>query len=60
ATQFHPEGDSEEFILRINTYSNYGYFEPHEAEEIKQRVSDKSTPHAQEILRRFVDIYHAG
>ncbi len=57
ATQFHPEGDAEEFILRINTYSNHGYFEPHEAEELKRRVSLKPTPYAQEILRRFVATY---
>ena len=58
ATQFHPEGDAEEFILRINTYSNHGYFKPHEAEELKNRVCDKSTPYAQEILRRFVVNYY--
>jgi GMP synthase (glutamine-hydrolysing) len=57
ATQFHPEGDAEEFILRINTYRNHGYFEPHEAEELKKRVSQKPTPHAREILRRFVARY---
>jgi GMP synthase (glutamine-hydrolysing) len=58
ATQFHPEGDAEEFILRINTYSNHGYFEPHEADELKKRVSLKPTPFAQEILRRFVARYY--
>jgi len=57
ATQFHPEGDAEEFALRINTYRNHGYFEPHEADELKKRVSEKPTPHAQEILRRFVVTY---
>ena len=54
ATQFHPEGDAEEFILRINTYRNHGYFEPHEADELKKRVSLKPTPHAQEIDRKSV------
>ena len=57
ATQFHPEGDAEEFILRINTYANHGYFEPHEAEALKQEVSRKPTPYAQELLRRFVAYY---
>ncbi len=57
ATQFHPEGDAEEFVLRIDTYRNHGYFEPHEAEELKKRVSQKPTLHAQEILRRFVEWY---
>ncbi len=59
ATQFHPEGDTEEFILRINTYANHGYFEPHEAEALKKEVSKKSTPYAQAILRRFVDRYYS-
>lgn len=58
ATQFHPEGDAEEFMLRIDTYRNYGYFEPHEADQIKKRVSLKSTPYAQQILRRFVESYY--
>ena len=57
ATQFHPEGDAEEFELRIDIYANHGYFEPHEAEVLKQEVSRKPTPFAQEILRRFVDNY---
>lgn len=58
ATQFHPEGDAEEFILRIDTYSNHGYFKPHEAKTLKESVSRKATPYAQEILRRFVNRYH--
>ena len=58
ATQFHPEGDAEEFALRINTYRNHGYFQPHEADELKKRASLKPTPHAQAILRRFVERYY--
>jgi GMP synthase (glutamine-hydrolysing) len=58
ATQFHPEGDAGEFMLRIDIYRNHGYFEPHEAEELKKRVSLKPTPYAQEILRRFVARYY--
>lgn len=58
ATQFHPEADAEEFILRINTYQNHGYFEPHEAEALKKSVCVNPTPHAQEILRRFVARYY--
>ena len=58
ATQFHPEGDAEEFILRIETYSNHGYFKPHEEAFLKKAVSRKPTPYAQEILRRFVNRYY--
>jgi GMP synthase (glutamine-hydrolysing) len=57
ATQFHPEGDAEEFILRIDTYSGYGYFEPHEADILKEKVRHAATPYAQKILRRFVETY---
>lgn len=58
ATQFHPEGDAEGFILRIDTYRNHGYFEPHEADELKRGVAEKTTPYAQQILRRFVANYY--
>jgi GMP synthase (glutamine-hydrolysing) len=57
ATQFHPEADAAELMLRIDTYRNYGYFEPDQAEELKARVREKSVPHAHEILRRFVERY---
>ena len=57
ATQFHPEGDIEEFNLRIDTYANHGYFEPHQAQALKKNVSRKPTPYAQELLRRFVAFY---
>lgn len=60
ATQFHPEGDADEFKLRIDVYSGHGYFEPHEAEQLKANVSRKPTPHAQEILKRFVGFYYGG
>jgi len=58
ATQFHPEGDAEEFMLRIDTYLNHGYFEPHEADDLKKRVCLKPTPYAHEILKRFVERYY--
>lgn len=59
ATQFHPEGDAREFILRINAYKNHGYFNPKEAEELKREVSRKPTPYAQLILKRFAEYYSA-
>lgn len=58
ATQFHPEGDADEFVLRIDTYSNHGYFKPHEADSLKKAVCSNPTPYAQEILRRFVRKYY--
>lgn len=58
ATQFHPEGDVEEFELRIDVYMDHGYFKPDEAEELKKALRVRPTHHAQEILKRFVDHYY--
>jgi len=57
ATQFHPEGDSDGFTLRIHAYQHHGYFEPHEADCLIGAVCEEETPYAQEILRRFVNRY---
>jgi len=57
ATQFHPEGDSDGFALRIRVYSHHGYFQPHEAEYLIETVSQIQTPYAQKILGRFVSRY---
>lgn len=57
ATQFHPEGDAEGFTVRIHAYKHHGYFEPQEAERLIEAVGGQQTPHAQEILMRFVERY---
>ncbi len=57
ATQFHPEGDAEGFTMRIHIYKNHGYFPPESAEALIAAVENESTPHAQLILKRFVDFY---
>jgi len=57
ATQFHPEGDSEGFTLRIHAYKHHGYFQPEEAQCLIEAVSEHQTPFAQKILRRFVNRY---
>lgn len=58
ATQFHPEGDKEGFILRIKAYKHNGYFKPQEAEQLTQALSQVATPYAQQILKRFVHRYY--
>ena len=58
AVQFHPEGDEDEFILRIKVYKNHGYFPPEQADELISRLNGVETPVPKEILRRFVDRYH--
>jgi GMP synthase (glutamine-hydrolysing) len=57
ATQFHPEGDGEGFTVRIHAYKHHGYFPPEEADELIVAVNRSDTPHAREILRRFVERY---
>lgn len=57
ATQFHPEGDAEGFIVRIHAYKNHGYFPPETANDLIEAVSREDTPYSREILRRFVDRY---
>lgn len=57
ATQFHPEGDAEGFIVRIHAYKHHGYFDPAQAQTLIEAVSRSKTPYAQAILRRFVERY---
>jgi GMP synthase (glutamine-hydrolysing) len=57
ATQFHPEGDSEGFAIRIHAYKHHGYFKPEEAQCLIEAVSNEDTPYAQKILNRFVSRY---
>lgn len=57
ATQFHPEADAKEFILRIKIYKYYGYFRPEKAEELISLVRQTNAPYPREILKRFVEKY---
>lgn len=57
ATQFHPEGDAEGFILRVHAYRHHGYFREDEAEALIDTLCEADAPYAQEILRRFVARY---
>jgi GMP synthase (glutamine-hydrolysing) len=57
ATQFHPEGDGPGFTVRIHAYKHHGYFPAEQAEELIVAVNREDTPHAREILRRFVARY---
>jgi GMP synthase (glutamine-hydrolysing) len=57
ATQFHPEGDPEGFTTRINVYRHHGYFPPETADALIASIASAETPHAREILARFVRRY---
>ena len=58
ATQFHPEGDSEGFQLRIDAYIDHGYFAPETAVKLKEVIQRSDTPFAQKVLKRFVERYY--
>lgn len=57
ATQFHPEADADEFILRVKIYKHAGYFLPEEAEDLIREIRQLNTPVPKEILNRFIDKY---
>jgi len=57
ATQFHPEADVDEFILRVKVYKYAGYFPPEEAENLIEAIRKSDTPIPKKILTRFIDRY---
>ena len=57
ATQFHPEADAREFIVRIKTYMHSGYFAPERASELISEIEKINTPEPKKILRRFITRY---
>jgi len=57
ATQFHPEADSEEFVLRVQIYKEFGYFPQEKAEKLIESLQNLNTPVPEEILRRFINNY---
>jgi GMP synthase (glutamine-hydrolysing) len=59
ATQFHPEADVDEFILRVKVYKYAGYFRPEEAEDLIEAIRKSNTPVPKIILSRFIDRYRS-
>jgi GMP synthase (glutamine-hydrolysing) len=57
ATQFHPELDQRGLATRIRIYREAGYFPPHQAEELIDRVMETDAPWPPWILRNFVERY---
>lgn len=54
ATQFHPELDADGLLVRMTTYRDAGYFDPHEADAIMALARAADVTHPPEVLRRFV------
>lgn len=57
ATQFHPELDADGIAVRIDVYKHAGYFEPHEADDLKARARASSVVHPPDLLRRFIELF---
>jgi GMP synthase (glutamine-hydrolysing) len=57
ATQFHPEADVEEFVVRINIYKNNGYFPAENAENLINELRKNTITEPKKILKNFVDRY---
>jgi GMP synthase (glutamine-hydrolysing) len=57
ATQFHPELDLGGIITRTEVYRHFGYFEPHEADEVVDRSRDAEVTEPPRILARFVELF---
>jgi GMP synthase (glutamine-hydrolysing) len=60
ATQFHPELDVESLILRIQTYQDFGYFEPGEGEQLIRLARAAVVTEPPKILARFVELFARG
>jgi GMP synthase (glutamine-hydrolysing) len=57
ATQFHPEADPEEFVLRINIYKNHGYFPASQAQELINAVKGEHITYPETVLQNFISKY---
>ena len=57
ATQFHPELDVAGILTRIEVYRHFGYFEPHEAEQIIAASRGAHVTEPPLILTRFVELF---
>lgn len=56
-TQFHPELDVENIIVRVDVYKNAGYFAPEDAEKLIKSAKKETITVPMQILKRFVDFY---
>ena len=60
ATQFHPELDVAGIQARIDVYRDYGYFDPGEADDLKQAAARAHVVHPPAIMSRFVELHADG
>jgi GMP synthase (glutamine-hydrolysing) len=60
ATQFHPELDIHGLCTRIEVYKHNGYFDPSEAESLKEMARASDVVEPPKMLARFVQRYAAA
>ena len=60
ATQFHPELDAAGLCTRIDVYKHAGYFEPAQADELKEQAHRSNVTHPPAILQTFIQRYGDG
>ena len=57
ATQFHPELDVEGLVLRVDTYREYGYFPPAQAQSVMDMARRAVVTEPPRLLATFVERY---
>ena len=57
ATQFHPELDVDGVCTRIEVYKDAGYFDPGEAETLKELSRSIQVDHPMTVLGNFVELH---
>jgi GMP synthase (glutamine-hydrolysing) len=57
ATQFHPELDIDALCLRIEVYKNHGYFDPPQAQSLKDMARRSVVVEPPRLLKAFVERY---
>ena len=57
ATQFHPELDLSGIETRVDVYAGHGYFDPSEAEAIKEKCRGERVHEPVRLLERFVALF---
>ena len=57
ATQFHPELDVAGLVTRIETYRDFGYYDPGEGEELIRLARAAVVTEPPRLLARFAELY---
>lgn len=56
-TQFHPELDVENMVVRVQVYKNDGYFPPEDAQKVIDAARAETVTEPMKILKNFIQKY---